>query len=216
MSRSLEPSAKRLAHFNKLLAFDKDFKGFGTSLAGMDEAGRGSLLGPVVAACVILPEAPLISWVDDSKKLSPARRETLFDQIMNLALYVGVGQATAKEIDRLNILIATKLAMRRAGIEAPATQCLVDAVMGIELPFPTHAVVHGDALSYHIAAASIIAKVTRDRTLIEMDRQYPAYGLANNQGYGTAAHIDTIRQQGPTAEHRLSFISKFLPGTEGM
>ena len=216
MSGNPEPSAKRLARFQEKVAFDKGFAGFGTSLAGMDEAGRGPLLGPVVAACVVLPESPLLAWVDDSKKLSAARREALFDQITDIAVHVGVGQASALEIDELNILGATKLAMKRAGLSAPVALCLVDAVRDIELPFPIHSVIRGDALSYHVAAASIIAKVTRDRMLREMDRKYPAYGLASNMGYGTAAHIAALRQQGPTPEHRRSFIRKFLQETESV
>jgi len=199
-----------MARFYEKVAFDREFAGFGTSLAGMDEAGRGPLLGPVVAACVILPESPLITWVDDSKKLSPSRREALFNQIMGEAVHVGVGQASAREIDKLNILGATKLAMMRAGLNAPAALCLVDAVRDFELPFPIHSVIHGDVLSYHIAAASIIAKVTRDRMLREMDRKYPVYGLASNKGYGTAVHIEAIRQHGTTPEHRMSFIRRFL------
>jgi len=214
MSRSIEPSAKRLARFQEKIAFDRKFAGFGTSLAGMDEAGRGPLLGPVVAACVILPESPLFTWMDDSKKLSEARREALFSQIMDAAIHVGVGHADAREIDELNILSATKLAMKRAGLNATATLCLVDAVRDIELQFPIYSVIHGDALSYHIAAASVIAKVTRDRILQELDQIYPSYGLASNKGYGTAAHIEAIRKHGPTPEHRMSFIQKFLQETE--
>ena len=210
MSSNPKPSAKRLARFQEKVAFDRCFAGFGTSLAGMDEAGRGPLLGPVVAACVILPESPLLTWVDDSKKLSASRRDVVFDQIMNVAVHVGVGQASAKEIDDLNILVATKLAMKRAGINAPASLCLVDAVHGIDLPFPIHSEIHGDAVSYLIAAASVIAKVTRDRILLEMDQKYPVYGLATNMGYGTAAHIAALRQNGPAPEHRRSFVRKFL------
>ncbi|MCL1854817.1 MAG: ribonuclease HII, partial [Clostridia bacterium] len=214
MSRNLKPSAKRLERFLEKVDFDRRFAGFGASLAGMDEAGRGPLLGPVVAACVILPESPLLTWVDDSKKLSAARRETVFDQIMNTAVHVSVGQASAKEIDELNILNATKLAMRRAGVCAPAILCLVDAVGDIGLPFSIHSEIHGDARSYHIAAASVIAKVTRDRMLREMDRIYPDYGFARNMGDGNAAQIAAIRRAGAPPEHRRAVISEFPQETE--
>ena len=209
MSNNRAPSAKRMQHFQEMVAWDRQFAGFGASLAGMDEVGRGPLLGPVVAACVILPEAPLLSWVDDSKKLSAARREELYDQIQEIAVYVGVGEASAAEIDMHNILNATKSAMQRAAEKAPATLCLVDAVQGLLLPFATHAEIRGDATSYHIAAASIIAKVTRDRLLKKWSEMYPAYGLETNMGYGTAAHIAALRAHGPTPEHRKTFIQKF-------
>lgn len=205
---------RRLARAEALAEFDRGFAGFGTSLAGMDEAGRGPLLGPVVAACVVMPQAPLIPGVDDSKKLSPARREALYGAIRDAALYVGVGEASAEEIDRINILNATKLAMRRAAGAAPATLCLVDAMEGLPLPFPTQGVIHGDALSYSIAAASIIAKVTRDRQLAALAAAYPGYGLERNMGYGTAEHIAAILRLGPCPEHRRSFIAKWNTETE--
>ena len=209
MSKGM-PSAKRMAHFQELVAYDRLFPGFGASLAGMDEVGRGPLLGPVVAACVIMPPQPLFPWVDDSKKLSAARREEVYEQICAHAVFIGIGEASALEIDQRNILQATKLAMERAAAKAPATLCLVDAVEGLRLPFPTQGIVHGDASSYHIAAASIAAKVTRDRMLVEMDLLYPRYGLGRNMGYGTAEHIRAIRERGPTPQHRMSFIGKFL------
>lgn len=201
---------KRRLHRDALIGHDARYAAFGTSLAGMDEAGRGPLLGPVVAACVIMPLEPSILWVDDSKKLSAARREAVLEEIMACALYVGVGEASAEEIDRINILQATKLAMRRAAERAPATLCLVDAVKGLALPFPTEPVIHGDAVSYSIAAASIVAKVTRDRQLMLLAERFPGYALERNMGYGTAEHIEAIRLRGACAEHRRSFIGKWI------
>ncbi len=213
MAKVSAPSAKRMAHFEQMVAFDQGFSAFGTSLAGMDEVGRGPLFGPVVTACVIMPKEPLFPWMDDSKKLSAARREELYGQIQAHALYVGIGQASVEEIDRLNILNATKLAMERAAEKAPATLCLVDAVQGLHLPFPVKPILHGDATSYHIAAASIVAKVTRDRMMARMDSEFPGYGLASNMGYGTAAHMDAIRSLGPTAQHRTSFLQNIISET---
>ncbi|MDD3212527.1 MAG: ribonuclease HII [Eubacteriales bacterium] len=204
------PNAKRLERSAVLVAHDSAYLGFGTSLAGMDEAGRGPLLGPVVAACVVMPGEPVLPWVDDSKKLSEARREAVYEEILACALYVGVGEASAEEIDTINILQATKLAMRRAASEAPATLCLVDAVTGLSLPFPIEGIIHGDAISYSIAAASIVAKVTRDRQIRKLAEQYPRYGLERNKGYGTAEHIQAIRQYGPCPQHRRSFIGKWI------
>ncbi|HNW85899.1 MAG TPA: ribonuclease HII [Candidatus Limiplasma sp.] len=205
---------KRAERSQLLVGFDQRYPAFGTSLAGMDEVGRGPLLGPVVTACVILPSEPAILWVDDSKKLSATRRESVYAQIMTCALYVGIGQASAEEIDRVNILNATKLAMRRAAKDAPATLCLVDAVQGLDLPFPTQPMIHGDATSYSIAAASIVAKVTRDRMMAELAQTYPQYGLERNMGYGTAEHIEAIRRFGRCPEHRLTFIQKWIAEAE--
>jgi len=209
-SLSAQPSAKRLVHFQALVTHDRRFESFGASLAGMDEAGRGPLFGPVIAACVILPGDPLFPWMDDSKKLSALRREELYDQIQEHALFVGVGEASPQEIDNHNILNATRMAMERAAGKAPATLCLVDAVSGLKLPFPIRAIIRGDAASYHIAAASVIAKVTRDRRMTALAKQYPQYGLESNMGYGTAVHIKALREFGPMPEHRMTFIQKFL------
>ncbi len=213
MSKRDTPPEKRMAHFRALVAHDQGFEGFGVSLAGMDEVGRGPLFGPVVTACVIMPAEPLFPWMDDSKKLSPERREELFRQIQEHALYVGIGQASPKEIDQYNILNATRLAMERAAEKAPASLCLVDAVTGLHLPFLTKAIIRGDATSYHVAAASVAAKVTRDRMMAEMSQKYPEYGLQTNMGYGTAAHIQALGKYGATPEHRMSFIRKFLSET---
>ncbi len=205
-----KPDARRLARSQALIAHDAAYPAFGASLAGMDEVGRGPLFGPVTAACVIMPASPPLAWVDDSKKLSAARREAVYDQILACALFVGVGEASAREIDEINILQATKLAMRRAAAGAPATLCLVDAVTGLALPFPAEGIIHGDALSYSIAAASIVAKVTRDRQMAELAKTYPIYGLERNMGYGTAEHIEAIRTHGACPQHRRTFIGKWI------
>lgn len=196
-----------------MVDFDAKHLGFGTSLAGMDEVGRGPLVGNVVTACVIMPADPLFQWMDDSKKLSQLRREELYDQIMANAIYVGVGEATPEEIDQMNILNATRLAMERAAQDAPATLCIVDAVRGLHLPFPTMPIIRGDATSYNVAAASIVAKVTRDRQMVAYAKEYPEYGFDHNMGYGTAEHIAALKRLGPTPAHRRSFISNFVGDT---
>ena len=182
----------------------------GIVFAGMDEAGRGPLAGNVVAACVIMPASPLLPWVDDSKKLSPQRRDQVYDEIMETALFVGVGQASPEEIDAINILQATKNAMRRAAENAPASLFLIDAVTKLGLPGEERAIIHGDAVCYSIAAASIIAKVTRDRQMEELDRLYPGYNFMQHKGYGTAQHIAALKELGPCPAHRRSFIGKFV------
>lgn len=205
-----KPSEKRLAHFREMVAYDQAILGFGTSLAGMDEVGRGPLFGSVVTACVIMPADPLYEWIDDSKKLSAKRREEMYERIMESALYVGIGEASAAEIDSMNILNATRLAMERAAEKAPATLCIVDAVRQLYLPFPTMPIIKGDSTSYNVAAASIVAKVTRDRQMAEYGKLYPQYGLERNMGYGTAEHIAALKQYGATPEHRKTFIGKFI------
>lgn len=182
----------------------------GVAFAGMDEAGRGPLAGSVVAACVMMPPEPLLTWVDDSKKLSPARREKVYEEILNTALFVGVGEASAEEIDAVNILQATKNAMRRAALNAPAKLFLIDAVSGLGLPGEERGIIHGDAISYSIAAASIVAKVTRDRQMLSLEEAYPGYGFAQHKGYGTARHIAALQEMGPCPAHRRSFIGHFL------
>lgn len=201
---------KRRERLQTLLLTDGPLWETGVCFAGMDEAGRGPLAGNVVAACVVMPRQPLIEWVDDSKKLSPARREKVFDEIMHTALFVGIGQADPAEIDRINILEATKNAFRRAAENAPAALYLLDALSGLGLPGEERGIIHGDALSYSIAAASIIAKVTRDRQMIALDQEYPGYGFAQHKGYGTAQHIAALKALGPCPAHRRSFIGHFV------
>lgn len=180
-------------------------------ICGVDEAGRGPLCGPVVAAACILPEGVVPDGLNDSKKLTPKRREALFDEICRVAVSFCIAEASVEEIDTLNILEADLLAMRRAiaGLSVPADIALIDGNVARDFPIPAKAIVHGDALSPSIAAASVLAKVTRDRQCIELDRQYPQYGIAKHKGYGTRAHMDALRQYGPSPIHRKKFI-RFL------
>ena len=201
---------KRREKLNELIQTDLPLWDAGVRFAGMDEAGRGPLVGNVVAACVVMPKEPLLLWVEDSKKLSAQRREKLYDEIMQTALFVGVGQASPKEIDEYNILEATKMAMRRAAENAQADVFLIDAVRGLGLPGEERGIIHGDAVCYSIAAASIIAKVTRDRQMEELEKLYPGYGFAKHRGYGTAQHIAALKALGPCPEHRRSFIGHFV------
>ena len=203
-------NAKRLERLKTLCTTDGPLWESSVVFAGMDEAGRGPLAGNVVAACVIMPPEPLIEWVDDSKKLGEKRREATYEEIVKIARFVGVGQASPEEIDQLNILNATKLAMQRAAAGAGAQVYLIDAVKGLGLDGEERAIIHGDALSYSIAAASIIAKVTRDQQMLEADRLYPQYGFVRNKAYGTKEHIEALRQYGPCPLHRRSFITHFV------
>lgn len=185
----------------------------GARFAGIDEAGRGPLAGPVVVACVVFsPSTQMLDYIDDSKKLSEKRREAACEEIFRWADFVGVGQVEADEIDRINILEATKLAMRRAAQGAPAGLFLIDAVRGVGLEGSERPIIHGDAVSYSIAAASIVAKVTRDRQMRALEDKYPGYGFARHKGYGTAAHMQAIRDLGMCPEHRRSFLKNLNPG----
>lgn len=175
--------------------------------AGVDEAGRGPLAGPVVAAAVILDELRPIQGLADSKKLTAARREKLFDEIRAKALCCSIAEASVEEIDRLNILQATLLAMRRAveGLRLKPVKVLVDGNQLPRLDVLAEAVVKGDALIPAISAASILAKVHRDRWCQQYHQQYPVYGFDSHKGYGTAAHLAALREQGPCPQHRHSF-----------
>ena len=181
------------------------------SVCGVDEAGRGPLCGPVVAAACILPAGLVIEGLNDSKKLTAKRREALFDFICENAIAYCIAEASVEEIDRLNILEADLLAMRRAidGLSQKADFALIDGNVARDFQIPARAVVHGDAISPSIAAASILAKVTRDRQCIELDAAYPQYGIAKHKGYGTKAHMDALRKYGPAPIHRKQFI-RFL------
>ena len=182
-------------------------------ICGVDEAGRGPLAGPVCAAAVILPEDLEIEGLNDSKKLSEKKREQLFDIITEKALAYCVAYGTLEEIEEKNILQATFLAMNRAfeGLELKVDFALID---GNKIPagikIPAAAIVKGDAKSMSIAAASILAKVSRDRLLMEYDKQYPEYQFAKHKGYGTKLHTDLIKQYGPSEIHRLSFLKNIL------
>ncbi len=200
----------REEHARMLMSYDAQYRGAGIVVAGMDEVGRGPLAGNVVTACVVMPETPLILWVDDSKKLSESRREKVYEEIMENALYVGIGQVSPEEIDEINILQATKKAMRMAAESVPADIFLIDAVTNLGLKGREIPLIKGDATSYSIAAASIVAKVTRDRQMAEADRLYPQYGFARNKGYGTKEHTEALRQYGPCPLHRRTFIGNFV------
>jgi ribonuclease HII len=186
------------------VAFAWDIAGL---IAGVDEAGRGPLAGPVVAAAVILDDMNPIKGLNDSKKLSPMRREKLYDEIRAKALCCSVAQASVEEIDRLNILQATLLAMRRAveGLRLKPSKVLVDGNRLPVLDVLAEAIVGGDATVPAISAASILAKVTRDRWCCELDQQYPQYGFAGHKGYGTAEHLAALRTHGACPEHRKTF-----------
>lgn len=176
-------------------------------VAGVDEAGRGPLVGPVVAAAVILDELKPINGLADSKKLTALRREKLFDEIRAKALCCSIAEASVEEIDRLNILQATLLAMRRAveGLRLKPTMVLVDGNRLPVLEVRAEAIVKGDSLVPAISAASILAKVYRDRWCVEYDREFPHYGFAGHKGYGTAAHLSALREHGACPQHRKTF-----------
>ena len=181
-------------------------------IGGIDEAGRGPLAGPVVVAGVIMPlgESDLIDGVNDSKKLSAKKRDKLYDEILAKAIDVQVAVVDNKTIDEINILNATKQGMLQCIEGFSEVNCvLIDAVK-LDTSMRTLSIVHGDALSYSIAAASIVAKVTRDRMMEEFDKSYPQYGFAKHKGYGTAAHIAALKQYGPCPIHRRSFIGHFV------
>ena len=181
-------------------------------IAGIDEAGRGPLAGPVVAAAVILPKDIFLPFLNDSKKVTEKRRDVLFDEIKQNAIAYGIGIASNTLIDEINILQATYEAMREAinALEKTPDVLLVDAVHIPDINIKQVGIVKGDAKSVNIAAASIIAKVTRDRLMAEYDKIYPEYGFASNKGYGTATHIAALKEIGPCAIHRKSFIGNFV------
>ena len=194
------------------LAFERELLASGARLiGGMDEAGRGPLAGPVVAAAVIMPLDCPIEGVDDSKQVSEKKRERLYDEIIDKAIAYKIVAVDEKVIDEINILNATKRAMTEcvAGLSVRPDIVLVDAVK-LALEVPTKAIIKGDALSYSIAAASILAKVYRDRLMRAYDEQYPEYGFAKHKGYGTKDHIEALRTYGPTPIHRRTFITHFV------
>ena len=205
---------KKVWNAEEKLQYEKALQGKGYRLiAGVDEVGRGPLAGPVVCAAVIMPldEASLVVGVDDSKKLSEKKRELLAEQIKEKALAYTIIEIDEKMIDEINILEATKLGMKRA-IEELKIQpdvVLTDGNMTINITHPQKSVVHGDALSYSIGAASIIAKVHRDHKMVEFAKTYPDYGFDKNKGYGTAEHIKGIKEKGLCPIHRRSFTKNF-------
>lgn len=182
-----------------------------TTVCGVDEAGRGPLCGPVVAAAVILPQGLVIEGLNDSKKLTEKKREMLYDVICREAISYSIAYGSVEEINTLNILEATLLAMRRAidGLSPKTDYALIDGNIARDFQIPARAVIHGDAISPSIAAASILAKVTRDRLCVDLDCAYPEYGIAKHKGYGTKAHCEALRKYGPSPIHRTLFV-RFL------
>lgn len=180
-------------------------------VCGVDEAGRGPLAGPVCAAAVILPPELIIPGLNDSKKLTDKKRRELYDVIVSRAISYGIAFASEQEIDELNILQATFLAMERAMAQLAPTPALalIDGNRTRDFGLPVRTIVRGDGLSASIAAASILAKVTRDRYMEELDAQYPQYGFAVHKGYGTRRHYDALREYGPSPVHRTTFLKKF-------
>ena len=204
---------KEQERLEKLKEIEKDLYSNGfNKICGIDEAGRGPLAGPVVVAAVIMPEDSMIEGVNDSKKVSEKKREKLYDEITENAIAWGVGIIEPKEIDEINILNATKKGLTTAltGLVERPDIILVDALTGIDtLGIPYQSVIKGDAKSYSIAAASIIAKVTRDRIMRQWDEIYPEYGFEKHKGYGTSTHIAVIKEKGITPIHRKTFVKNF-------
>ena len=207
----LEAELERL---EQMRVYEKEYDSCGL-VCGVDEAGRGPLAGPVVAAAVMLPKEENILFINDSKKLSEKKREVLFDEIKEKALSYGIGIVDHERIDEINILQATYEAMREAvGQLTPAPSvCLNDAVTIPGIDIKQVPIVKGDAKSVSIAAASILAKVTRDKMMAELGRKYPEYGFEKHKGYGTKAHTEAILKYGPVPEHRRTFLKKLLGET---
>ena len=218
VKKLLEQAQKRVAAYEKELArieelcrYEKKYSDH-ELICGIDEVGRGPLAGPVVAGAVILPKDSRILYINDSKKLSPAKREELYDVISREALAVGIGMVQQDVIDEINILNATYEAMRRAvgKLDKRPELILVDAVHIPGLAVPQVSIVKGDEKSISIGAASIMAKVFRDRMMVEYDKMYPGYGFASNKGYGSREHLEALKKLGPCPIHRKSFISNLL------
>ncbi|MBE5061815.1 ribonuclease HII [Lachnospiraceae bacterium DSM 108991] len=209
--RQEEKLKKELDRLEAMSVYEREYAGWG-AVCGIDEAGRGPLAGPVVAGAVILPKDEKILYVNDSKKLSEKKREMLYDEIMSRALAVGVGVVGPERIDEINILQATYEAMRMAvaQLKVQPDILLNDAVTIPDLKVRQVPIVKGDAKSVSIAAASIIAKVTRDRLMREYGQVFPEYEFASNKGYGTKSHIEALKTYGPTPIHRRTFIQHFV------
>ena len=205
---------KEEQRLNMLKQYENDLRNKGYKyICGIDEAGRGPLAGPVVVASVIMPENSMIEGVNDSKKVSEKKREKLYDLILEESISYGVGIIGQDEIDEINILNATKkgLTMSLQELTQKPDLIIVDALTHIDtLGIPYESIIKGDAKCYSISAASIIAKVTRDRIMREWDKVYPQYGFAQHKGYGTSAHINAIKEFGPCPLHRKSFIKNFV------
>ncbi|MCI9453008.1 MAG: ribonuclease HII [Dorea sp.] len=211
MNKREEKLAKERARLEAMRAYEKEYEKYGY-ICGIDEVGRGPLAGPVVAGAVILPKDCEILWVNDSKKLSEKKREVLYDEIMEKAVAAGIGMVSPARIDEINILQATYEAMRKAvaNLSVRPDVLLNDAVTIPEVDIFQVPIIKGDEKSVSIAAASIIAKVTRDRLMVEYDSVIPGYDFASNKGYGTKAHIAGIRELGVSPIHRMTFVGKYI------
>lgn len=212
MSAAKTMDSEELKRLTAMCRYEKPFWEAGKLVAGIDEAGRGPLAGPCVAAAVVMPHDCLIAGVDDSKKLSEKKREALYEQITDQALCYAVGVADNGLIDEINILNAAKRAFAQAIAALPIAPDFVfsDRIGGIETSCPYEEITGGDALCYSIAAASIIAKVTRDRMMRDYEQKYPGYGFAKHKGYGTKQHCELIRELGVCDIHRMSFLKKLI------
>ncbi len=203
---------KKEKEFVDKLLYEKQEQEKGNFLiAGMDEVGRGPLAGPVCVACVIMPLDDIIEGIDDSKKVLEKKRNELFEIIKEKAIAYSIEMVDENKIDEINILEATKLCMKKAveGLTLKPDVVLVDAISKLDISVPIRGIIKGDALSYSIGCASILAKVTRDNFMCEIAKQYPEYGFEKHKGYGTKVHIETLKEIGPCEYHRLSFL-KFL------
>ena len=209
--KKLDALEKELERTEIMKEYEHKYEHLGY-LCGIDEVGRGPLAGPVVACAVILPKNCDILWLNDSKKLTAKKREELYDVILDAAVSVGIGMASPERIDEINILQATYEAMRQAvsKLSVQPQLLLNDAVTIPEITIPQVPIIKGDAKSVSIAAASIVAKVTRDRMMEEYDKVIPEYGFASNKGYGSAAHIEALKKYGPSPIHRRTFITHFV------
>ena len=209
LKKQQERLEKEIARTKAMSTFEEEYKDY-PYICGIDEVGRGPLAGPVVAGAVILPKDDMILYLNDSKKLSEKKREMLYDEIMNRAVATGIGMASPARIDEINILQATYEAMRMAidNLKVRPDILLNDAVTIPQVDILQVPIIKGDAKSISIAAASIIAKVTRDRLMVEYDKVLPGYDFASNKGYGTKAHMDAIREFGMCPIHRRSFLTK--------
>lgn len=209
--KRLDAYTKELQRIDNMKIYERKYWDY-SHICGIDEVGRGPLAGPVVAAAVILPKDCNLLYINDSKQLSEQKREELYEQIMAQAVSVGIGVVSHERIDEINILQATYEAMRQAvgKLDVVPDLLLNDAVTIPELPMKQVPIIKGDAKSISIAAASIVAKVTRDHMMVELDKFYPHYGFAGNKGYGSAAHIQALKEFGPCRIHRRTFIKNFL------
>lgn len=207
----LEKHQNEVKRIDSMKHYERSYKDC-TYICGIDEAGRGPFAGPVIAAAVILPKDCDILYINDSKKLSDKKREEIYDEILKKAVAYGIGSVPPNKIDEINILQATYNAMHQAlnNLNVKPDILFIDAVTIPEVSIPQVPIVKGDSKSISIAAASILAKVTRDRLMIAYDKIFPGYGFADNKGYGSKQHIDAIKRLGPTPIHRMSFIKNYI------